>query len=126
MDNYYFVSSTNFDNEILHPRIPENRMKNENSIKERICVSKSINGCLSALGKLEFDEILYVHTCQADSRNVMQPSIQDVEDSPLTGEEWIITSTQMKLFMKIKINGVIYSIINNMHNTVFAFEVIRD
>ena len=63
---YYFVSDRNFDSETLEPRIPINRLLDEDDKIERICVSKSIIGCLSAISPEE-GEILFVHTCKSNN-----------------------------------------------------------
>ena len=46
---YYFISDKNFDKETLCPIIPFSKMNKEDGTTKRICVSKSINGCLTAI-----------------------------------------------------------------------------
>lgn len=53
MNNYYFASDVNFDGKTLYPLIPKRRMQLENNTIKRICVSKSIVGCLTAIGGYE-------------------------------------------------------------------------
>lgn len=118
---YYFVSDKNFDKETLYPIIPFSRMKKEDSKTKRICVSKSINGCLSAI-QPNLNGIYYVHCCESD--NVIQPSIDQVPDSPFTGEEWIIKPVIMNLFIKIKIMSQHTSWYNNMAVNVNTFEIL--
>lgn len=101
---YYFVSNQNFNGEILYPRIPENRMNKEDSETKRICVSQSIDGCLVAT-YYDPEDIIYVHYCESDK--VTTPTVKQVEDAPITGEQWILESVEMKLFMILKITDVI-------------------
>jgi len=96
-------------------------MKKEDSDTKRICVSKSINGCLSAIQPM-LDRIYYVHCCESDK--VIQPSIDQVPDSPFTGEEWITESVIMNLFITIKIYSQHTSWYNNMAVNVNTFEIV--
>jgi hypothetical protein len=120
---YYFVSKQNFNGQILYPRVPENRMTCEDADTPRICVSKSINGCLSAVGVFGEDEV-YVHWCE--SSNVIQPTVDQVPDCPFTGEEWIVEPVVMNGFMKIKIIGYQMMSVNNMSIWIYTFRQIED
>jgi hypothetical protein len=96
---YYFVSNKNFDGQILHPRIPKNRLTEkgvEDSIIPRICVSKSLIGCIQSTEIYPKYKRIYVHTC--DSNNIIQPTRKQVNDSYLFGEEWILEPVKMELF----------------------------
>jgi len=117
---YYFISDKNFDKQTLHPTIPFSKMNKEDGITKRICVSKSINGCLSAIQPM-LNGIYYVHWC--DSNCVIQPTLDQVPDTPFTGEEWIIEPTIMNLFMTIKIKSQHHSWFNNMAVNVNTFEL---
>lgn len=92
---YYFVSDKNFDMEILFPRIPENKAKPEDKVTPRICVSKSIIGCIESTGIFRKHETLYVHSCY--SNNVYSPTQEQVDDVMFSGEEWIVEPVRMKL-----------------------------
>lgn len=118
---YYFVSDQNFDNETLHPRIPENRLYGEDEEIERICVSQSVDGCLIATYYCKGDEI-YVHKCESNS--VISPTIDQVADSYFTGEQWITEPVEMKLFMKIKITNVFSRRIDGNPINCYDYEVI--
>ena len=96
-------------------------MNNENKLTKRICVSKSINGALSAIGGFDIGDVMYVHICHSDK--VYQPFLQEVPDVCFTGEEWVLEPVKMKLFTTIKINAVLESVLNNMHNDVYSFEI---
>jgi hypothetical protein len=77
-------------------------MNNEDEGMERICVSQSIDGCLVAT-YYDKNDTVYVHTCNPNLNKVICPTIEQVEDSPFTGEQWIIEPVEMKLFMTLKI-----------------------
>ena len=119
---YYFASDVNFDGKILYPRIPKNRMTTEENTIQRICVSKSIIGCLTAIGGFDIGDVVYIHQCQ--SNKVYQPTTKEVADSCFTGEEWILEPVKMKLFTTIKINGFLENILNNMHNDIYSFGIV--
>ena len=93
---YYFVSNQNFNEKIIIPRVPENIASHEDNISKRICVSKSLLGCIISLWSLitTWDEV-YVHQCC--SSNVITPLKRKVHDGYLTGEEWILEPVKMKL-----------------------------
>lgn len=127
---YFFVSSKNFNNKILTPRIPKNRLtKNgkEDNIVPRICVSKSLLGCIESTEVYGNYKRIYVHTCQ--SIKVTQPSLNQVNDAYLFGEEWILEPVEMKLFtilyMKKEIINEHYSKLTfrNKDETILFFTV---
>ena len=113
----------------LTPRIPENIMNNENDIEERICVSMSINGCLTALGKYHNEDVLGVYeiefTKEEFLEKVKQPSYKEVLDSPLTGELWILEEVLVKLLMKIKIKEIIYNKFSGLDNELVMYDLIK-
>jgi len=120
---YYFASKNNFDGETLKPRIPTNKMKCEDDIIQRICVSQSINGCLTAVGLFNIGDIIYIHKC--NSNNAMQPSTEQVGDACFTGEQWILESVRMELFITVTIIGMIAADINNTENIMYSFKLIE-
>jgi DNA-directed RNA polymerase specialized sigma54-like protein len=102
---YFFVSSRSLNNKILQPRIPKNRLtkdSREDNITPRICVSKSLLGCIESTDIYSKYNRIYVHIC--DSNSVIQPTREQVNDSYLLGEEWIIKPTEMKLFTILHVN----------------------
>ena len=123
---YYFVSDKNLDGETLYPRIPKNRMFHEDSSIERICVSQSINGCLTAVGGIEIGDIYYIHECEISNDDIVQPSLQQVPDRCFTGELWVVTPTCMKLFMVIMATGLLDTQINTMSNPLYSFKLRED
>jgi len=101
---FFFISRRNHNGKTLEPRIPKHRMREEDSILKRICVSNSIVGCLAAVGGLKEGNTVYIHTCQ--SENIIYPTIDQVPDVNFTGEVWITHLLQMTLIQKIKITKV--------------------
>lgn len=120
---YYFASKKNYDNHILHPKIPQHRMECEDDEISRICVSQSINGCLTAIEPNSVGDVLYIHECEADDKDIVQPTLYQVPDCCFTGELWIIEPTKMKLFMKIITTGCIDTEFNSMHNAQYSFKI---
>ena len=122
--NYYFASKKNFDGETLIPRIPTNKMKCEDDIIQRICVSQSINGCLTAVGGFNIGDIIYIHNCKSNS--AIQPHLKQVNDVCFTGEQWILEPVEMKLFMTVVIIGMIDATVNNMSNIMYSFKLVEN
>ncbi len=100
-------------------------MECEDDKIERICVSKSINGCLSACQCWFKDNIVYIYTC--GSNKVIQPTLEQVPDRYFTGEEWILEPVVMKLFMKVKIKASYECGLDSktIRNVVYKFDVIE-
>lgn len=118
---YYFASLKNFDNQILYPRVPKSKYNSEDGKTKRICVSQSIDGCLTAVGKFAIGDIVFIHECESNS--VIQPTLNQVEDRCFTGEQWILDPVQIKLFMKVEITERINYKLNNLENTTYAYEI---
>lgn len=103
----YHVSKRLDDVEQFAPRIPENRIEREDDTVKRICVSKSVGGCLSAVpdGGSELEQYLFdtggfvqvfvfdTHTLGLSEEEVIPPDVLYqkgwVEDAVATGEHWI-------------------------------------
>lgn len=121
---YYFASRKNIDNEVLSPRVPLHRTTFEDNETKRICVSQSINGCLTAIDNFVPGEIVYIHVCECDNEYIVQPKLDQVIDTCFTGELWITEDVKMTLFMTIKITGMITTTIANMNNTMYSFNTV--
>lgn len=121
---YYFASRKDFDGKELFPKIPKNKMKHEDNKTLRICVSQSINGCLTAIGGFRIGEFVYIHECE--SENVIQPTIEQVEDVCFTGEQWILEPVVMKRIMKIAIIGMLDATVHNMSNVLYGFKLVEE
>lgn len=119
---YYFASKENFDGQVIKPKVPLHKYECEDSETERICVSQSINGCLTALSsRFGIGEIVYIHQCESD--NIIQPTVEQVIDVCFTGEQWILEPVVMKLYIKIVIIGFMDAAAGNTNNIVFAFKL---
>jgi len=70
----------------------------------------------------------YVHTCEPNYDKVITPSIKQVEDSPFTGEQWIIEPVKMNLFMKLIIIETIERIIGDgdMNINTYRYKIYND
>lgn len=99
----YFVTQRFMGNSILlKPRVPESAPEYEGDIP-RICVSPSILGALSSIGRHIFlGSYTYVYVCELDESELIQaPS--SVNDADMTGEFWILIEKEFKLYKTLKI-----------------------
>ena len=121
---YYFASTKNFDKDtILYPRIPENRSIDEDEYTPRICVSQSINGCLTAIAdNILENDVVYIYQCK--SRSVRQPSLDEVPDAFITGEQWVLKPIKINLFFTVKIKKRIPFYVNELMETIMEYDVI--
>jgi len=110
---------------VLEPRIPVCKYNCEDSEIKRICVSQSINGCLTAIGsRFDLGDKVYIHQCESD--NVIQPTSEQVKDVHLTGEQWILEPIAMTLLYTIIILGTLNSTIKGVCNVLYAFRLEYD
>lgn len=121
---FHVSDNRNLDSSYIYPRVPESKMNNENETIPRICVSPSINGCLTATSRYKVGEVLYVYECK--SKKFIQPDEDEVMDAPLTGECWVTEPVKMKFFTKIKIKQIVKSKIGELENNLFVFDVLVD
>lgn len=119
---FHVSDNPNLNGCTVFPKLPESRMEVENSITPRICVSPSINGCLTATSRYEEGETLYIYECYSEA--IIQPTEKDVIDAPLTGEMWIVEPTIFRRFGTIKITEVLGSNLKEMMNNLYAFEFV--
>lgn len=99
-NRYYFVSKEKLKNNIIKPRIPINRLTlsgREDNKTRRICVSKSILGCLHSTEIYANRKRIYLYYCEVNPENIIQPTSAQVSDAKFTGEEWIVVDTEMIL-----------------------------
>lgn len=96
------------NNLILSPKVPFTRMENEDCATPRICVSDTIEGCVTAIGlegifrrccNSNRDTPSYENDNEAypiivaelpDNLNYKTPSKQEVPDAAVTGERWLL------------------------------------
>ena len=100
INRYFFVSNTRLKDNTIYPRVPKNRLTEsglEDNTTPRICVGKSIIGCLASVGSYTKRKRLYLYQCFVDSDSVIQPTEKQVNDSIWTGEEWIVAPATMEL-----------------------------
>lgn len=76
-------------NPILAPKLPRDPMPFENLSIKRICVSPTVNGCLTALHTTFYNRgVWYVYRTNTQA---IEPI--NVPDAYLTGEQWLINKT---------------------------------
>lgn len=94
------------------PRVPDSIMTGEDARINRICVSSSINGCLSAIGAIK--DTIY---CVYEPKNIKEVYIYNddldkyVPDACITGELWVRNTSI--IFVRTKVIKVIKSDIIN-------------
>lgn len=103
----FFASKNEFkDGTILNPRVPIYKMKNEDKVMKRICVSNGIDGCLVAIGGFGVGDIVNIYSCTFEGQ-VYHPTAHQVPDSIFTGELWILTDTIIEKEFILEITEVI-------------------
>lgn len=90
---------------IMRPRVPENYMTQqgyEDGETPRISVSNSVDGALRALSSNLKGKTLHVYVLETSAK-VHKPTIDQVPDSKITEERWILGDAKPKLVGKIQI-----------------------
>ncbi len=114
-DNYelFHVNKENLSNKVLTPRIPKNSWFIDNGYEDnktpRICVAKSIDNCLTAIGDDIKDMILNVYALEKVEEELIikKPSKEEVPDVEVTDELWILNKARCKFLFRIKVGNVI-------------------
>ena len=116
----YHVSRKVLSDKRLIPRVPYNTLEKEDREIKRVCFCASINGCLTAIDNLEFNERLYMYVADIDP---YYPTHKQVPDIILTGEVWSLKVVDnLKLIGSILVNGYIRCEINNQVNNQYSYE----
>ena len=105
--NLYFLSETNMNEMILHPRIPNNFLTMngyEDNTTPRVCFCTSIDNCLMAMSMRLTDKEFYVHR-PIEKYSIYSPSIKEVPDVKITGEKWIKEPVKLSCIGKIRVTG---------------------
>lgn len=119
----YFVTQKNMGQSvILHPRKPESSPEYEGDIP-RICVSNSILGALSSIGRnLDLGCNTYIYTCDLPEEEIIQPG-DFINDIDFTGELWILIKKEFTLHKIIKLKKVSSFLIDkNKKTDIFNYE----
>ena len=98
-------------------------MNCEDKTIKRICVSKSIDGCLCAVGGFQVGDIVNVYRI-IDKTKTFTPPIKLVPDVIFTGEEWITNEVQIMKEFTIKITKVFVRNHNTMSINVYDYDFI--
>ena len=119
----YFITQKNMGKStILKPKIPESAPEYEGIIP-RICVSTSILGALSSIGKnLSLGCNTYIYKCDLDESELIQPGA-NINDVDMTGELWILIQKEFILYKIIKLKNVhSFCIDQDKEIDIFNFE----
>lgn len=121
---YYHCSKELFEPySFLEPRVPKYTMPYEDKETKRVCVCKSINGCLCAIGGFDIGDIINVYEVY-NYEHVISPTAEQVQDVMFTGEEWILDTVKIKLAYRIKITDVFIRVHNNISTDLYDYEFI--
>lgn len=106
---YYHVSKQDLDGVVLNPRVPINSWFIDNGYEDcktpRICVAKSIDDCLTAIGDNIKDMVLNVYIIEpvSEELKIKHPSKKEVPDVEITNEIWILNKAKCNFYKKIKV-----------------------
>lgn len=125
----YHVSEVNLDGKTLMPKVPNNYLvKNsyEDNTTKRVCFSSSINGCLMGMSMNLEGKELYIHT-PLRNYEYISPTVQEVPDSHITKEKWVLKPVNLKCIGKIKVlksvgDGHSYSYGNNKSAKLYDWD----
>lgn len=123
---YYHVSKQDLDGVILNPRIPTNCWFIDNGYEDsktpRICVAKSIDNCLTAIGDDIKDMVLNVYIIEPinEELKTKKPSKEEVPDVEITNEIWILNKAKCKFYKKIKILDVLKEFTYKVDDNIFS------
>lgn len=104
-NHIYHISKDNLNGKVLHPRIPHNRLT-EQDLEEnktaRICFCPSIDRCLMAMSDNLKDKEFYVHIPKEKTK-YDDVSKRQVADSGVTKEKWVTCDVELVCIGKIKV-----------------------
>ena len=98
----FIVSAENLP-DVICPRIPNNYLTKtgyEDNVTERICMSTTIEGCLSALSANIQGMQFNVYTSQI---NAYKPTIEEVPDCKITNEVWSLEPVELTYVCRIEV-----------------------
>lgn len=85
------------------PAVPKYRASDEESVTKRVCASTTIVQCLQSKTSYLNEDIwhgapkmIYVYEADIPIQSVIQPSIQEVQDTWITGEFWVLDTFTWK------------------------------
>lgn len=128
MKVYFITQKYMEESVILKPKKPESAPSYEGDIP-RICVSASILGALSSIGRnMCLGCNTYIYTCDLDESELIQPGF-NVPDVDMTGEMWILIEKEFTLHKIIKLwNSDTFCIDVEKETDIynFNFEIIKE
>lgn len=135
MDKAFHLSTSNLNNKILYPRVPDNWMTKqgyEDNTIARVCFSNNYEGALIALGRnIKPGTRFFVHQVEDGVKITPNSVVQKhVPDAHITGEVWTTTKTRLKLVEIIEVVGYsgkefTYTYGGNKQATLYGFKIKR-
>ena len=127
-DNYelFHISKEDLSNKILVPRIPTNSWFIDNGYEDnktpRICVAKSMDNCLTAIGDDSKDMVLNVYALEKVEEELIikKPSKEEVPDAEVTNELWILNKARCKFLFRIKVGNAIEELNYILDNKLYT------
>jgi hypothetical protein len=103
----FHLSWENHDGEVFYPRVPSNRMVDEDDCTDRVCLSSSLHGCYTAINdtpywfRTQIDDFIFVHVAKnlrelVETENLWLPGLDEVPDILETGEIWATGPVEME------------------------------
>lgn len=106
----YFLSTSNLNNQILTPKIPNNYFVNnkyEDDKTMRIIFAPSINKGIMMKTQLYKNKIFYVHIPYSNQfLDIYKPSIDKAPESEITDEYWVRNNCKMKCIGIIQLTNI--------------------
>ena len=124
--NLFHVSEEDLSCKILIPRIPKNCWLIDNGYEDnktsRICVAKSIDDCLTAIGDDIKDMIFNVYALEKVDEDliVKKPTKEEVPDVEVTNELWVLNKAKCKFLYKIKVCSIIKELNYTLDNEIYS------
>lgn len=104
----YHLSFDNWDGKVFKPRIPSNRLPDEDGSLNRVCLSSSMSGAFRACSQNDYNyAIMFVHVPENIDNiikrgGLYKPNENLVPDVNFTQEHWLRRPTKMKCIGKAK------------------------
>lgn len=113
MEKVYYHASMEYlgETKVFTPRVPPKKMLDEDNITPRICVCESPNGCIEAIQIASYARTannwyapIYIYVAIVDDKFIIHPTENMVPDVKRSGEIWITTPIEFKLFGIYKVD----------------------
>ena len=98
----YHISKEYLDGKHLKPKVPEQKMWNEDTRHKRVCFSTSIIGCIRGVPEASGEYFVYVPEKRGKVK-VYVPSDEEVPDVHVTREKWVRSKVKVRCIGKLKV-----------------------